>query len=87
MFVGPADLSAALGVHGDPEARVLVETIAKILQAAQAAGKPAGIYARSPEDATQRIRSGFRFVNIANDQSLLVRSMRAAREAVAEDLD
>jgi 4-hydroxy-2-oxoheptanedioate aldolase len=87
VFVGPADLSAALGVHGDPEAPVLVETIARILQAAQAAGKPAGIYARSPEDATQRIRSGFRFVNIANDQSLLVRGLRAAREAVPEDLD
>ena len=74
-------------MHGDPEAPVLVETIARILQAAQAAGKPAGIYARSPEDATQRVRSGFRFVNIANDQSLLVRGMRAAREAVPEDLD
>ena len=87
VFVGPADLSAALGVHGDPEAPVLVESVARILQSAQAAGKPAGIYARSPEDATNRIRSGFQFVNIANDQSLLVRGLQAARQAMPKDLD
>lgn len=87
VFIGPADLAAALGVHGNPEAEIFTQSVAKILRAAQAVGKPAGIYGRSPEDATQRIRSGFRFVNIANDQSLLIRGLRAAREAIPDDLD
>ncbi|HAC80305.1 MAG TPA: 4-hydroxy-2-oxo-heptane-1,7-dioate aldolase [Deltaproteobacteria bacterium] len=86
VFIGPADLSAALGVHGNPEAEVFTRSVAKILRAARAAGKPAGIYARSPEDATEKIHDGFRFVNIANDQSLLVRGLRAAREAIPDDL-
>src|SRR5215207_322189 len=70
LFVGPNDLSAALGTDDLP--------LAKVLEAADARGKTAGILARSREDADRYVEDGFRFVGIGSDSLFLVRGARAA---------
>jgi 4-hydroxy-2-oxoheptanedioate aldolase len=70
LFVGPNDLSAALGTDDLP--------LAKVVEAADANGKTAGILARSREDAEHYMEQGFRFVGIGSDSLFLVQGARAA---------
>jgi 4-hydroxy-2-oxoheptanedioate aldolase len=70
LFVGPNDLSAALGTDDLP--------LAKVLDAAAACGKTAGILARSREDADRYVEDGFRFVGIGSDSLFMVQGARAA---------
>jgi len=68
-FIGPNDLSIALGFA--PELQELPEpverAIAKVLSAAQVAGKVAGIQVYSVAAANRRIHEGFRFISIQSD--------------------
>ena len=70
LFVGPNDLSAALQTDDLP--------LAKVVEAADANGKTAGILARSREDAEHYVEQGFRFVGIGSDSLFLVQGARAA---------
>lgn len=78
LLVGPADLSAALGAPFDTRAQPFGQAIDRILEATARVGKAAGIYCHSPEDARSWLERGFRFVNICNDQSLLVEGLQKA---------
>jgi 4-hydroxy-2-oxoheptanedioate aldolase len=68
LFVGPNDLSVALGTKELP--------LEQIVDAAQAEGKTAGILARSREDADAAFERGFRFVAVASDSYLLAEAAR-----------
>jgi 4-hydroxy-2-oxoheptanedioate aldolase len=74
LFIGPWDLGNNLGfpVQGDfaPE---LKEAIARILKAAQDAGKKSGIYCPSGEFARRYADQGFQMV------SLLLRILQVAK--------
>ena len=50
VFLGPSDLSVALGVPGQPKHPSVLETIEALTGKVVAAGKAAGTVARSPED-------------------------------------
>jgi 2-keto-3-deoxy-L-rhamnonate aldolase RhmA len=78
-FVGPMDLSAALGHIGDVNHPVVVDAIAKVLAAGKKAGKIGGYYSFSPEDVAKRIEQGFQFISLGSDSRLL---MGAAQDAV-----
>ena len=82
VFVGPSDLSLALGVSPSPNWRKppLSEALAKILAAAHAAGKLAGIFCVSAEFAVEMKAMGFDFVVHANDAAIL---REAAQRGVA----
>lgn len=75
VFIGPADLSAALGYRGQaghPEVqKVIVETIQKIRQA----GKAAGILSADETLAKTYLALGTEFVAVGVDTSLLMKSM------------
>lgn len=73
IFVGPGDLSIALGVPPAPRWRQppLSDALAKILQATKAAGKMAGIFCTSREFAADAAKMGFDFVVLANDAVML----------------
>ncbi|OQU98391.1 hypothetical protein CLAIMM_04185 isoform 2 [Cladophialophora immunda] len=70
LFIGPWDLGNNIGypVKGDfsPE---LKEAIARILKAAQAAGKKSGIYCPSGEVARQYADMGFQMISVVNDMT------------------
>lgn len=70
LFVGPADLGAALGTTDLP--------LREIIDAAEAEGKAPGIMTRSREDAVRALDQGFRFVAISSDSFFLAQAARAA---------
>jgi len=77
VFVGPADLAADMGHIGDPGHPEIQAAIARVLSDAQAAGKPAGIFAFGPDDARKRFASGFRFASLGADLSTMIKACEA----------
>lgn len=80
VFVGPADLAASMGVLGEQGHPEVVAAAERVLAAASAAGKPAGVNAFVPEAAERYLAAGARFVAVGADVTLLAR----ASEALAE---
>ncbi len=76
-FIGPADLSAALGHPGNPahsEVQGLIESsIARIV----GTGKAAGILSADPALAARYLALGARFVAVGTDTTLLARGADA----------
>jgi 2-keto-3-deoxy-L-rhamnonate aldolase RhmA len=70
LFVGPGDLSARYESAGDPEAE-LQRAIQRVVGAATAAGKTAGIFAPVAPQAQHYLESGYRMVAIGSDVGLL----------------
>lgn len=85
LFAGPGDLAAGLGVLGQPRHPDVDAAVARVLAAATAAGKPAGTFGLTPQDAAARFAEGFRFVSAFADVRLLVKEtetyLAAARGA------
>ncbi|HEY4230465.1 MAG TPA: aldolase/citrate lyase family protein [Thermoanaerobaculia bacterium] len=84
LFVGPNDLSQALGVPGhyeDPRYRAAVERVAAT---AREHGKAAGIMLRSPEEIPALLALGYT-VFTTSDRSLFSQSARAWRAALQRD--
>jgi 4-hydroxy-2-oxoheptanedioate aldolase len=73
LFIGPADLSLALGVSPVPEWRSgpLAEAIDTILASARRHGKMAGIYCTSVQFAQDMLAKGFDYLNLGNDAAYL----------------
>jgi 4-hydroxy-2-oxoheptanedioate aldolase len=77
LFIGPSDLSAALGYLGNsshPEVRTAIEDAARRIRNA---GKPAGILAPVEADARHWLANGFTFVAVGSDLGLLARQSEA----------
>lgn len=77
LFVGPYDLSGALGLPNqfdNPEHRRYVDMA---LAGAAAAGKPCGIVPHGPYDAASLFARGFRFVSASTDFALMRRAALA----------
>jgi 2-dehydro-3-deoxyglucarate aldolase/4-hydroxy-2-oxoheptanedioate aldolase len=71
LFVGPADLSTALGIPGQLDAPAFRSAADRVVDAARKAGIAAGILARSPEHAAACLEDGFTFVGVGSDATLL----------------
>lgn len=84
LFIGPADLAASLGYLGKPAEPEVQEAIAHAKSRIDAAGKPAGIFALSPEDARRRMEQGFAFVSLGTDIGLLSRGAGALLSSVRD---
>lgn len=83
LFVGPLDLSYALGVPGDLTAPVFIEALGRVLDAARQAGKAAGYLVPDGTAAARMAEEGWQFLAIGSDATLLAgavtRQMRTAR--------
>jgi len=73
VFIGPGDLSAAMGHLGDMRHPEVDDAIMGILEKCMAAGKPAGILTGVEEDAQRYVEAGFTFVAVGSDIGLLVK--------------
>ncbi|HEX4944830.1 MAG TPA: aldolase/citrate lyase family protein [Usitatibacteraceae bacterium] len=73
VYIGPADLSLALGCNPtfDDVDPPVAEAIDLILAKAKEHGVVAGIHNGSPEGALRRIAKGFQFVTIGSDARLM----------------
>jgi 4-hydroxy-2-oxoheptanedioate aldolase len=73
VYIGPADLSIALGckpTFDDVEPPV-AQAIDHVLARAKAHGVVAGVHNGTPEYALERVAKGFRFVTISSDARLM----------------
>lgn len=80
-MVGPADLSISLGVPGQFESPVLVDTVLRFMEKCAGHGVAPGIQTRSVAQARFWAERGMRFVGASGEHGLL---LEKAREAVAE---
>jgi 4-hydroxy-2-oxoheptanedioate aldolase len=71
VFLGPYDLSQALGVPGAVTSDAVVETMEDVCERAQDAGKIVGAYADTPAIANQWIDVGVQYVAVSVDCALL----------------
>ena len=87
IYIGPSDLSLALGCTPkfDQEEKPVVEAIDLILRKARERGIVAGIHNGTPEYARRMIDKGFRFVTIASDARLIASGARAILDKMRAD--
>jgi 2-dehydro-3-deoxyglucarate aldolase/4-hydroxy-2-oxoheptanedioate aldolase len=78
LFIGPADLSQALGVTGDFLHPDCLRGVARIARACEAVKKPFGAVTTSPEHAQMLLEEGCRLLSPTND----VRTFQAGLDAV-----
>jgi 2-keto-3-deoxy-L-rhamnonate aldolase RhmA len=82
LFVGPGDLSGALGVPGQTGHVSVMTAMADAAQRARAVGKPIGSVGGTPEMVTRYRAMGYDYVAIASDLGLLMRGAQAALQAL-----
>ncbi|MFE4835235.1 HpcH/HpaI aldolase/citrate lyase family protein [Arthrobacter sp. NPDC056691] len=78
IFVGPLDLSYALGVPLQLDSHIFQEALARVIAAAQLHNKAAGILAVDGMGAAKYVRQGFRFVAIGSDSTIMAAALRDA---------
>ncbi len=76
VFFGPADLSASLGLLGQPAHPEVQRTILDGIAVVRAAGKAAGVLAPDPALARRYLEAGAQFVAVGVDTTLLTRACR-----------
>jgi len=81
IMVGPADLSISLGVPGQFDHPLMIETICKLIERCNRHKVVPGIQTRSVAMARQWVERGMRFVGVAAEHVLL---LEKARETVAQ---
>lgn len=80
IFIGPGDLSAALGFIGQPNHPEVQKVIRQLIDRASANGKPSGILAPAEVDARRYIEWGCRFVAVGSDLGLFRGATQALRD-------
>ncbi|MGB9098918.1 2-dehydro-3-deoxyglucarate aldolase [Erwinia sp.] len=80
IFVGPGDLSAALGYLGQPAHPEVLKVIKHLFERAKAAGKPSGILAPVEADARRYLEWGAGFVAVGSDVGVF----RGATQALCD---
>ncbi len=87
LFVGPADLSHAMGVPGQFVDAGFVAALDRVIAAARAHGKSAGILLSGADKVPGALAQGFTFVGVGSDSAYLIAgahtTVREARAAIA----
>jgi len=84
IFVGPFDLSTAMGIPGDFEKKEFKDAVKHILEVCKKAEKPAIIFAATPEAAREDFEMGYDSVTYGMDATILV---GAGKECVSKIMD
>jgi 2-keto-3-deoxy-L-rhamnonate aldolase RhmA len=86
IFIGPGDLSLSLGTF--PETGPKHEAaLQAILAACRKAGKPCGLFTFDTGQALERLRQGFQWMILGNDEDFLLDDARRAAQAFGEGRD
>jgi 4-hydroxy-2-oxoheptanedioate aldolase len=84
IFVGPFDLSVALGKPGQFNTPEFQAALRRIVQACQAAAKPAFIFAANSGIAVEHARNGYRGIALSTDVQTLIQAYRQNLAQVKE---
>ena len=82
VFIGPVDLSAALGHPGQPDHPQVLLEIESIFSRAADAGVACGVYAPSPDRASTWFDFGATLVAVSADAAMVLDAFRAIRGSV-----
>jgi 2-keto-3-deoxy-L-rhamnonate aldolase RhmA len=82
LFVGPGDLSAALGHVGQASHPAVMDVIAQCAQRCKRVGKPIGILGMNPESVAQFRAAGYDYVGISSDLGLLMQACKSVLTAL-----
>ena len=82
LFVGPGDLSGAMGHVGNLTHPAVMNLMANAAQRAHKLGMPIGTVGGTPEVVAQYRAIGYDFVAVASDLGLLMRAAQAAAQAL-----
>jgi 2-dehydro-3-deoxyglucarate aldolase len=80
VFVGPGDLSAALGYIGQPNHPEVQKVIKHLVDRARANGKPSGILAPAEADARRDLEWGVSFVAVGSDLGVFRSATQSLRD-------
>ena len=84
LFVGPRDLSAALGVPGEFTAPAYLGALEAVTTAAKAANIRSGILAPDVDRANRALASGFSFIAISSDSTFIATGARNSVDQVRQ---
>ena len=87
LFVGPADLSLALGVVGQFHHEKLWEAISKVAQACEKHGKHWGAVVPDPEFADKAVEMGCRMPTMGNDVITIRRGIDTIKSAFSSQFE
>ena len=76
LFIGPADLSMAMGIFGQFDHLTFTDALNKIVQAAQKANKAIGILIFNPDDYDKYHNMGIRFIACGSDATFVAEGAR-----------
>lgn len=82
LFVGPGDLSHAMGIFGRTDAPEFQSALRAVVDAAHAEGRAAGILVGAPAGVPAMRALGFTLIAVGSDSTLLLAGARAAAEAI-----
>jgi 2-dehydro-3-deoxyglucarate aldolase/4-hydroxy-2-oxoheptanedioate aldolase len=83
LFVGPGDLSTALGCPARLDSKVYLEALDHVVAAARVARVAAGILVSDVEHVESHLDRGFSFVAVASDSALLRRAATAGAQGAS----
>jgi 2-keto-3-deoxy-L-rhamnonate aldolase RhmA len=84
LFVGPGDLSGAMGRVGELTHPDVMHLMTDAARRARASGMPIGTVGGTPEVVTRYRAAGYDFVAVASDLGLLMRGAQAAVQALRQ---
>ena len=76
LFIGPADLSMAMGIFGQFDHPTFTDALNKIVQAAQKTNKAIGILLFNPDDYDKYHNMGIRFIACGSDATFVAEGAR-----------
>ena len=82
LWVGHYDLSQSMGIVGQLDNPVFVDTLRKVTGAAKRHGKSAGIQPGTVEQAREWMGLGFNVISYSADHSVYSAALRAGAEAI-----
>ncbi|MBE7470623.1 MAG: hypothetical protein DPW09_43885 [Anaerolineae bacterium] len=77
LFVGPFDLSTVLGISGQLDHPLLLDTVGEIVQRARANRIAVGIWMPTPEQAGPWIERGVQLITVASNDLIFMEGCRA----------
>ena len=84
VFIGPYDLSSSLGIIGQVDHPMLIETMKEVIKKAKAKGIAVGIFADKPEAARMWRDAGVQYMAYSNDTGIFLEACAAIVKAVKE---
>jgi 2-dehydro-3-deoxyglucarate aldolase/4-hydroxy-2-oxoheptanedioate aldolase len=81
LFVGPADLSHAMGIPGEFDDPGFIAALDRVIAACRTHGKAAGILLRDASAVPSALAQGFRFLGVGSDAGFV---RAGAADAVSE---